>query len=663
MRNRVILISVRIVDYLANCPSCRELYMLEFFRRHSRLVMILLVVLVLPSFVFFGVADYQSFTTNEVRLATINDQKILQSDFNQSWTQRLNELRSSQGAEFDLSQADTPAAREAWLNSMINSYVTQETAIKDRFSASDAMVRFALAQTPQFLENGQFSMKAYNDYLNSVGLTSQQYEANVRGYEALRLVVNPVLDSVVLPESTMQALESAMTEDRSVRLRIFSNSEFAKDVTVSEDELKQWYDKNKQTFAIPDYVNLDYVLLNQEAAMEQVKAPSDEELETYFNNNISRFSTPERRHLKHIQVADLATAEEVAKKAKQDPAQFDALAKEYSQDAGTKNNGGDLGLLKKGDIPDIDNTVFAIAQPGITDPIQVGNNYHVFQIVSIEQGSKTFAEVKDQVSKEVRLQLASERFADMATKLTHLVQEQRDSLQGVVDELGLKIQTVDGITRGGLLSQAQVGSQAAADSAVQTIFASPRVRETAFSAEVFAQGLNSGVIEISPSELLVIRVKQKVAAHVPELAQVKEQVKAKVVEEKAKEVAQKTGEAALAQLQVDNATVGFTEVQHVNRIANRLPEQVLNTIMRAPVDKLPFYVGIGFDDGYIVARIEAVDKNNAELRKLFEQYQIPALAQIVGAEVGKGFAMNLRQKNKIEIFPAAQQAIAGEQKQ
>jgi len=154
-----------------------------------------------------------------------------------------------------------------------------------------------------------------------------------------------------------------------------------------------------------------------------------------------------------------------------------------------------------------------------------------------------------------------------------------------------------------------------------------------------------------------------VAAHVPELAQVKEQVKAKVVEEKAKEVAQKTGEAALAQLQVDNATVGFTEMQHVNRIANRLPEQVLNTIMRAPVDKLPFYVGIGFDDCYIVARIEAVDKNNAELRKLFEQYQIPALAQIVGAEVGKGFAMNLRQKNKIEIFPAAQQAIAGEQKQ
>lgn len=625
--------------------------------------MILLVVLVLPSFVFFGVADYQSFTTNEVRLATINDQKILQSDFNQSWTQRLNELRRSQGAEFDLSQADTPAAREAWLNSMINSYVTQETAVKDRFSASDAMVRLALAQMPQFLEKGQFSMKAYNDYLNSIGLTSQQYEANVRNYEALRLVVNPVLESVALPANTLQALESAMTEDRSVRLRIFSNSEFAKDVTVSEEELTQWYDKNKQTFAMPDYVNLDYVLLNQDAVMAQVKAPADSELETYFKNNIHRFSTPERRHVKHIQVSDLATAQEIATKAKQDPAQFDALAKEYSQDAGTKNNGGDLGLLKKGDIPDIDNAVFAMSEPGITNPVQVGNNYHVFQIVKIEQSSKTFADVKDQVSKEVRLQLASERFADMATRLTHLVQEQRDSLQGVADELGLSIRTVDGITRGGLLSQEQVGSQAAADSGVQAIFASPRVRETAFSAEVLKQHLNSGVIEISPSELLVIRVNKVVPAHIPALAQVKEQVKAKVVEEKAKVVAQKAGEAALAQLQMDSATTGFTEVQHVNRIANRLPEHVLNAIMRAPADKLPFYVGVNFDDGYIVARIEAIDKNNAELRQLFQQYQLPALVQIVGEEIGKGFVMNLRHKNKVEIFPAAQQVIAGEQKQ
>ncbi|MDY3330538.1 MAG: SurA N-terminal domain-containing protein [Pelistega sp.] len=635
--------------------------MLEFFRRHSKIMMILMFVVTVPSFVFFGVADYQSFTTNEVRLANINEQKITQADFNQSWTQRLNELRNSQGAEFDLSKADTPEARQAWLESLINNAVMQEVATKDKFSASDAMVRYALAQTPQFLDNGQFSMEAYNRYLSSIGFNSQQYETTVRAYEGLRLVTAPVIESIAVPASTVAQLGAAMTEERKVRLNVFQNADYAKEVSVSDDDLTKWYAANDKSFEIPTYVNVDYVLLNQDAVMAQVKAPADSELETYYQSNIARFSTAERRHVRHIQVADLATAEQVAAKAEQDPSQFEALAKEYSQDAGTKNTGGDLGVLARGDIPDLDEGVFALAQAGITKPVKIANNYHVFQIVSIQEGSvKPFAEVKEEISKEVRLQLASERFATLATDLTRIVHEQRDSLQGVADQLGLQVQTVNGITSSGLLPQAQVGAPAAAGSAVESMFTLPRVREAAFSAEVFAQGMNSGVIEISPSELLALRVKDKVTVHIPKLEDVKAQVTERVIDAKAKELAAKAGEAALAQSQLDNSTAGFQEEIAVSRMASNLPEALLNKVMSAPVDKLPFYVGVELDTGYAIARIESVNKENTELKTMFDQFQAPALNTILANELNKAFTANLRQKVKVEMLPAAQQVIQGE---
>ena len=637
--------------------------MLEFFRRHSRLVMILLFVLVVPSFVFFGVADYQSFNTNEVPLVNVNKQKITQQDFNQSWTQRLNELRESQGQAFDVSKTDTPEAREQWLNALTDRMVVEQTAVNDKFSAPASLVRLQISQLPQAQENGKFSMEAYNRFLTSVGMTAEQYEAYVRNYESLGLVVNPIADNVILPAATLGAIEKSMTEERLVRFRFISAEQFVKDVTLSDDELKQWYEQHNKAFEIPDYVNLDYVLLNQDAAVAQVQTPAEAELETYYKNNLARFSTVERRHLKHIQVADLAKAQEIVAKAKQDPAQFDALAKEFSLDAGTKNSGGDLGMIRRGEIPELDTTVFALAQPGISEPVKMGNDYHVFQVVTIEAGTvKSFAEVKDEVTKEVRLQLASDKFAHLATELTRLVQEQRDSLAPVVDQLGLKVQEVAGISRTGLLSKEEVGDKAVAGTELAKIFDTPRVREVAFSADVYNQQLNSGVIELSPSEFLVVRVKDKVAKHIPTLDQIKGLAESRLKTEKASALAQKDGDSVLAQAQLNATTDGFEPAVPVSRIATNLPDNVLTKVMDAPSDKLPFYVGLSVDNGYLLARIESVTPEKPELKNLFQQFK-SRLASIVGVEASKAYTHNLRAKNKVEFLPAAKEAIAGEQKQ
>lgn len=634
--------------------------MLEFFRSHSRLMMIILFILVVPSFVFLGIADYQSFGTNEVRLVSVNEQKITQSEFNHSWTQRLNQLRQQQGSHFDLASTDTPENRRRWLDLMINNSVIQETARDDKFAGSDDMVRAALAQTPEFQENGQFSLAAYNRYLSSIGLSSQQYEASVRAYEGLQLVTAPVASALLTPDHTQKSIENAMTQERAIALRIFDKAEFANKVEVSDNDIKVWYEKNaKNTFEIPEYVNLEYVLLNKEAAIAHVPTPSDAELTTYYQSNIKRFSVQERRHIKHIQVADEATAQTVFDKIKQSPAQFDALAKEYSHDAATKNTGGDLGFLRKGDIPGTEDNAFALQQVGITQPVKLGNSYHIFNVVAIEGGEvKPFADVKNEILGEVTLQLASEKFAKMATDLTHIVQEQRQSLQPVAEELGLAIKEVKGVARSRLLSAEQVGKGAALGSSVEALFNTPRVRETAFSSEVFSQGLNSGVIEHSPSEFLVIHVKDKVATHVPSLDALKPKITTMVNNEKSLELAKKAGENFLSANTKDNQ--GFRDTINVSRIIGNLPDNVLNAVMQAPTDKLPVYVGATVEAGYAVARIEAVSEARPEVKTAFAQQVVPSLNIALGNEVNRAFEINLRGKHTIKILPVAEQVIAGE---
>lgn len=634
--------------------------MLEFFRRHSRLVMVLLFVLVVPSFVFFGVADYQSFNTNEVPLVKVNKQKITRHDFDESWTRRLSEWRESQGQAFDIGKTDTPEARELWLNSLTDRMVVEQTALDDKLSAPSSLVRMEISQLPQAQENGRFSMEAYNRFLTGVGMTAEQYEAYVRHYESLGMVVNPIADNAILPAVMLGAIEKSMTEERSVRFRFIRAEQFVKEVTLTDDELKQWYDKHNKAFEIPDYVNLEYILLNQDAVVAQVQTPAEAELETYYKNNLGRFSTVERRHLKHIQVTDLAKAQEIATEAKQDPARFDALVKEFSQDAGTKNTGGDLGMIRRGEIPELDTAVFTLPRSGISDPVQMGNHYHVFQVVAIEAGSvKPFAEVKEEVTKEVRLQLASDRFARLATELTHLVQDRRDSLTPVVDQLGLKVQEVAGISRTGLLSKEEVGDKAASGTALAKVFDTPRVREAAFSAEVYERNLNSGAIELSPSEFLVIRVKDKVAKYIPTLEQVKARAESKLKMEKASALAQKEGDSVLAQARLNASTDDFEPAVPISRIAGNLPDEVLSKVMDAPGDKLPFYVGLPVDSGYLLARIESITPEKPELKNVFQQVK-SRLAGIVGEETGKAYIRNLRGKNKVEFLPAAKDVMAAD---
>ena len=647
--------------------------MLESFRTHKRLLLIVLFVLVVPSFVFLGIADYQSFTNNDVKLASVRKNDITQAQFDQSWRERLNQLREQNGSNFNINAVDTPANRQAWLDQLVDNQVLQQEMLDQHFNATDNMVRQAIASTPEFQDNGKYSFQKYSQFLAERNIRDVDYEQYVRQQLAFAQLLEPVAGTVSIPTQTAALLQTAMTQERTVRLKSFEASAYEQSVQVSDQEITDWYEKNKQSLQVPEYVNVDYIVLNQDAALKTVGDISDADIESYYKANIAKYTKKERRQINHIQIqipagADEAAqkaaqdkANEVAEKAKQNPESFAELAKTYSDDAGSKNQGGSLGTLSKGDIAPLDAAAFGPQAPGITDPVKIDNAWHVLQIANIEQGEvQPLAQVKDTLKKEIALQQASEKFADLSTKLTQLSSTERDSLQPLADALALEIHHVNGVGQTALLPKDQVGDNAAADSKDAAYFESGRVRETLFSDEVRKQNKNSGVIEISPSELMVVHVAKDVPAAVPALNDVRETVLNRIRDEMGKKQASEDGVAELAMLKEKGPgeLTGFGKETTISRLTqSQLPPTMLNAIMNAPADKLPAFVGFEVPNGYAIAQIEKVSEPTADARNMFDQYLRQAMVAGTGAQTAQSVTRMIRQTHDVTMYPDAEKVI------
>jgi peptidyl-prolyl cis-trans isomerase D len=385
---------------------------------------------------------------------------------------------------------------------------------------------------------------------------------------------------------------------------------------------------------------------------------------------------PARVELSHIlvQVAVGATesqrnealvkAQQIAREVQADKSRFGEIARAKSEDAGTANEGGKLGWITRGSWPaSLESAVFALKKGDVSDPIDGPGGYHIFQANDVQpEHGETFDQAKSKVETEIRRQLGANRFAEMATKLTGLVYDNPGSLQPAADALGLKVKSASGITRDRLLSADQAGAGAASASADATILDDVRVRRALFSSKALADKQNSGVIEISPDTMVVVRVDSVTAAHVPALEKVTDRIRKQLVDERALAAAEQSGKQDLARLQQepsDTVPEKFSDPVAISRVNPQgLNKPLLDAVFAASVKKLPAYIGVGTAQGYMVVRIDDAHEGKTD---------DPALAglsaeldQAWGRAEERAVLEALRAQAEVKMLPEAAKAIAGE---
>ncbi len=552
--------------------------------------------------------------------------------------------------------------RESLLNQLINQRLLANVAADNHFSVSDGTLRNTIAAMPEVQDSGRFSPELYRREVTKLGLTPTSYEARLRSSLAIARVLDPIGGSARAPAEVVAAVESALTQTRTVQLRNFAAADFRSQVTVTPADIQAWYDANKQQLQVPEQVQVQYVVLDEAAATQGVQV-KDEGLAAYYEQNKSRFGQPERRRASHIFVelpsgasedarkAARAKAEDIAKQAAADPATFAELAAKNSQDSGSASKGGDLGWIAQG------------SQPGALVESPFG--LHILKVTEVSPAVvKPLAEVKEQITAEVRKQIAAQRFSEMASQLSKQVYDQRDSLQPAADAVGLKLRTASGVTREGLLPADKAGPGAAVDSPDAALLNNPRVRQALFSPDVLREKQNSGVIELAPDTMLAVRVAAVQPTHVPPLEKVSEFIRATLLNERSAEAAKKAGEAALAANKANPAAApeGFGPAITVSRENPQdLSRPVLDAAMRLPTAVLPAFTGVQSGVDYTLVRLEKVEAGQSDAAA--KERLARQLSGVWGLAENEAVLRMLREQYKVNVTPAAAEVIRGDQDQ
>jgi peptidyl-prolyl cis-trans isomerase D len=637
--------------------------MFEFIRTHQRLMQIFLLLLIVPSFVLVGVSSYQNRGDAGAGVASVDGQKITQQDWEAAQRKQIDQYRQMLGDKFDQKMFDTPEAKQAILENLVAERSVNSEVARNNLTVSDATLQKTILEIQAFRKpDGSFDMDQYKAALAAQGMTPQMFDARMRHDMAVQQLAGSVQSTAFVPRSVASRLSDINDQEREVQELLFPAADFTSQVKVTDDMVKAFYDKNPQLFQIPEQVKAEYVVFNADAVEKQVLV-SDAEIADFYNKNQKRFATEEKRTASHILITvkrDASAADKAAAQAKAEavlaevrkaPNDFARIAKAQSQDPGSAELGGDLGTVEKGAfVKPVEDAIYKLKEGEVSGIVPSEFGFHIIKVTSIKPAAqKTLDEAKPEIAAELKKQKMSKKYSELAELFSNTVYEQSDSLKPVADKLGLKIETIDGLTR--------TPNPALGTSPVNN----DKFLKAIFSADSLKNKRNTEAVEVAPSTLVAGRVVDfKPAAKRP-LAEVDAAIRQRVTQEEAARLARQAGEAKLAAVKASGDAAGFGAA----KLVSRTKEPGINTaaaiaVLKADVSKLPAYVGVDLPgQGYGVYRIGKVSQP-AQIDEARRKQEAEQIGKLVGEQEMFNYVEALKQKAKAKI--TARPAELGVQK-
>ena len=629
--------------------------MLESIRKNSKIVMILLFLLIIPSFIFVGV-DQSYFSESSPTVARVDGNDIKQSDWDNAHRVESDRMRAEM-PNLDPKLLDSPEAKYATLERMVRDRVLAAAAQKMHLTTSDAQLVRTLQGIPAIASlrkpDGSLDADGYRALVASQGMTPEGFEANLRRNLALNQVMGSVLETSLTTPATTDAAMNAVLQRREIQVAMFNAEPYKAALQPSADDLKAFYEAHQSQFRKPEQADIEYVVLDLNTVKQGIQLNEDD-VRTYYKENAARLAgVSEERRASHILInaPQSASAEERAKaKAKAEellaqvrakPETFADVAKAQSQDTGSAANGGDLGFFGRGAmVAPFEQAAFALPKGGISDVVESDFGYHIIQVTDAKQPPvPSFEQLRPKIVEELQQQQAQRKYAEVADTFSNLVYEQADSLQPVAEKLGLKVQKATGVLR-------------TAKPDAQGPLANSRFLETLFAPESLNSKRNTEAVEFGTSQMVAGRITQYEAAHTEPLTAVEAEVKRQWVADKAAAQAQKAGEEKLAEWKADASKAqGLAAAQVVSRNDPQgLPREVVDAALVAAVKGgAAAWTGVSLgQNGYAVVKVNKIvspENQGAE----FAQQAAQQYVQLWSSAEGAAYYDMLKQRFKVQI--------------
>jgi peptidyl-prolyl cis-trans isomerase D len=630
--------------------------MFDFVRNHTRLALGFMLLLIIPSFVFFGIQGYSRFTdAGNSAVAKVDGQSITRAEWEDAHKRYLSQIRS-QAPNIDTSQFDTPALRRDTLDGLVRERVLLAAATQLNLFPTVARMARLFDSDPQFAGLRGPDGKISRELLAMQGLSPEMFDQRLRQDFGVRQVLAGITQTVPVPAAAASAALDAYMQRRELQLQRFEPAAYRARVSPGDAEIDAYFKANEAQFRAPEQASIEYVLLDLEA-LGKAAAISDADLRKAYADAADRYTTAPERRASHILIKAgsemsssdrakaRARAEALLAEVRKAPASFADLARKNSEDPGSAAKGGDLDFFGRGAmVKPFEDTVFALKSGDISDLVETDFGFHIITVTGVRGGqARPFEEVKADLERELRKAQAQRRWAEAAEQFTNTVYEQSDSLQPVIDKLKLEKQTAT------VLRTPAPGAKGP--------LASAKLLDAVFGGEALRNKRNTDAVEVAPNQLVSARVVQYMPARTLPLADVKDRVRERLVEQQSARLARDEGQARLAALRDGGAADALPTTLTVSRNQPQgLPKALLDAALRADASKLPAVQGVDLGpQGYVVLRVMQVLPRELPPggdEPLRQQY-----AQAWAAAEADAYVAALRKRYKAEIKASASDAV------
>ncbi len=524
--------------------------MLQILRTRAQGVLAWIIVLFVgAAFTFFGLGNYFSRSGSSDTAAKVGDQKV-------SW-HTVETVYKRVALQYG--NQVTP---ETLKNQILMQLIRRLALIKDVRSlglqVGDQQVAEFLIQIPAFQTDGKFSKEQYLKTLADANYTEAGFRQELAQDLLLGQLEHGINQSSFVTLTELKNTVGLVDQKRDFGYMVLSANKYKKDIKISEDQIKAYYEQHKASLVKPEQVVLEYVELSLSKLSEKINLTSAE-IAAFYEAHQAAFTTPERVHARHILISVPSgdTALEAKAKARieailvevKQGADFAKIAKNVSTDAGSAKNGGDLGWFVRGQmVPEFEKVAFELKPGSISSPVRTQFGYHLIQALEHKYAEvKPLNAVKALVEGELKREKAETLFAEKVEALAKLGSLQ-STLDPIAEQLGLKKEESLAFGREGGTG----------------ITNNPEVIKAAFSDAILKEQHNSEPIKISDDVTAVIRVKHHVPAAQETLAEVHTKITDRLTVEGARERAKSIGESILKKMQTGAKPSDLAEQQALN---------------------------------------------------------------------------------------------------
>jgi peptidyl-prolyl cis-trans isomerase D len=514
--------------------------MLDFLRKRKRnwIIVLFLGVIVVTFALFVGSGKLGDTGRGEV--AEVNGEIISQREFALQYERAVQRYREILKGSLTPEMIKGLNLRANVLEELIQRKLVIQEARSLGLTATDDDLANHLTKAPEFQIAGRFSKDRYLQILQANRLVPGQFEEEQRDQLTMQRLYSIILDSVQVTDAEVRERYRLDQEKLNLHYIKLPVSDFISQVKLADDEIKKFYERNKESLKEPLKVQVEYLTYPYDQFASSIQL-TDKEIEEYYQANLeSKFRKPKEAKIRYISIGVAPEADANQKNSVRERAgrivkeargakDFAELAKRESDDPSAAK-GGDAGWIAQGQMmPTIEKVIFSLGKGEVSEPIETPAGFQIFKVEETKnEKTPTLKEANAEIVKTLKSEKAKGEAAKIADR------DREKALSGgdfnkLAQESGAKVSTTNWIATG------------------------QAVPEIGENQEFYKNAFALGPKEVSPiiegnNSYYILRLKQRLEPTVPPLENVSGQIEKRLKESKAYEMAQQKGNNLLEQL-------------------------------------------------------------------------------------------------------------------